>query len=109
MKRTEIVQHMNNLLEEKSKSMFSPEAMKSRFKTNKKNYTNKLASNGDYELVGDRDGAIALTKNGKLVELGDFDRGADAFFINLPKARKPAFDEAQDVVDHAAAVNAQPL
>ena len=50
---------------------------------------------------GDKEGsAIEVHKNGKKVATGDYDRGADAFFVNVGGKGQKSFDTAKDVANH---------
>lgn len=57
---------------------------------------------GQYKIVSD-DGAISVMFKGKVVGKGDFDRGADSFFISMKGQKgQKSFDDAQDIADYFA-------
>jgi len=65
---------------------------------------------GQYKAVT-KNGSVSITFKGKTIATGDFDRGADAFFLSwkdMQKGKKnsrpegTAFDTAQDMVDFFA-------
>lgn len=86
MKRQEVVQHLTNLLEQKM------------------SYRITLAKKGNIEVKSDGKNAVAVFKNGREVMSGDFDVGADAFFMNVPghKGQK-SFEYSDDIADFVAA------
>jgi hypothetical protein len=58
--------------------------------------------NGQYKIVSDG-GAISVMFKGKVVGKGDFDRGADSFFISMKGQKgQKSFDDAQDIADYFA-------
>jgi hypothetical protein len=57
---------------------------------------------GQYKIVSDG-GAISVMFKGKVVGKGDFDRGADSFFISMKGQKgQKSFDDAQDIADYFA-------
>ena len=66
---------------------------------------------GQYKAVTKGDGTVSIMFKGKAIARGDFDRGADAFFLSWKDMRKgqkndrpegTGFDTAQDMVDFFA-------
>jgi hypothetical protein len=57
---------------------------------------------GQYKIVSDG-GAISVMFKGKVVGKGDFDRGADSFFVSMKGQKgQKSFDDAQDIADYFA-------
>ena len=57
---------------------------------------------GQYKVVS-TDGAVDVVFNGKVVGKGDYDRGADSFFISMKGQKgQKSFDDAQDIADYFA-------
>ena len=63
-----------------------------------------LAKKGDYTFARDKKKGISVVfYKGKEIDSGDFDQGADGWFLNHKSFRSQSnafFDKAQDVVDH---------
>lgn len=57
---------------------------------------------GQYKVVS-TDGAVDVVFKGKVVGKGDYDRGADSFFISMKGQKgQKSFDDAQDIADYFA-------
>jgi len=57
---------------------------------------------GQYKIVSDG-GAISVMFKGKVVGKGDFDRGANSFFVSMKGQKgQKSFDDAQDIADYFA-------
>jgi hypothetical protein len=57
---------------------------------------------GQYKVVS-TDGAVDVVFKGKVVGKGDYDKGADSFFISMKGQKgQKSFDDAQDIADYFA-------
>ena len=63
-----------------------------------------LAKKGQYEVIsGGKDGVTSVKFKGKVIATGDFDSGADGWFMNIKREKgQKFFDSAQKIADYFA-------
>lgn len=54
---------------------------------------------GKYE-VSSKDGYVEVKYDGKVIATGDFDRGADSFFVSFDKKGQQSFDDMDDILKY---------
>ena len=58
-----------------------------------------MAKKGDYAFSKYRNGEVEVTHKGKVLATGDFDSGADSFFMDVPGTKgQKSFNSADDVI-----------